>query len=77
MSEGLGLFRGKEKPDRETAWSLYQEALDFNQSVNLDETVKVNENFYIGKQWEGVQANGLPTPQFNVLKRVTGFVVAA
>jgi len=28
------------------------------------------------KQWEGVQANGLPTPQFNVLKRVTGFVVA-
>lgn len=77
MSEGLGLFRGKEQPDRETAWSLYQEALDFNQSVNLDETVKVNENFYIGKQWEGVQANGLPTPQFNVLKRVTGFVVAS
>lgn len=28
------------------------------------------------KQWEGVQANGLPTPQFNVLKRVSGFVIA-
>lgn len=29
------------------------------------------------KQWEGVQANGLPTPVFNVLKRVVGFIVAS
>lgn len=28
------------------------------------------------KQWEGVEANGLPTPQFNFLKRVVGFIVA-
>lgn len=28
------------------------------------------------KQWEGVEANGLPTPQFNILKRVVGFIVA-
>lgn len=29
------------------------------------------------KQWEGVQANGLPTPVFNILKRVVGFIVAS
>jgi len=28
------------------------------------------------KQWEGVQANGLPQPVFNILKRVAGFVTA-
>ena len=28
------------------------------------------------KQWEGVEANGLPTPQENFLKRVVGFTVA-
>ena len=28
------------------------------------------------KQWEGVESNGLPTPQFNFLKRVVGFIVA-
>lgn len=28
------------------------------------------------KQWEGVQANGLPTPVVNILKRVVGFTVA-
>ena len=36
----------------------------------------MNENFYIGKQWEGVQSNGLPTPVFNFIKRVVGFDVA-
>ena len=29
------------------------------------------------KQWEGVNANGLPTPVFNILKRVVGFIVAS
>ena len=28
------------------------------------------------KQWEGVESNGLPTPVFNFLKRVVGFIVA-
>lgn len=57
-------------------WKLYKKGLDFNASINLDETVRVNENFFIGKQWEGVQANGLPTPVFNILKRVCCFIVA-
>ena len=28
------------------------------------------------KQWEGVNANGLPTPTFNIIKRVVSFIVA-
>ncbi|MBQ8900849.1 MAG: hypothetical protein IJY72_07825, partial [Akkermansia sp.] len=43
---------------------------------NIFDTVRVNENFFIGRQWEGVEANGLPTPQFNILKRVVGFITA-
>ena len=42
----------------------------------LYESVEVNENFFIGKQWEGVVSNGLPTPVFNFLKRVVLFSVA-
>lgn len=76
MSDGLGPFNGKYKPDAKTGWELYQKALDFNNSIKLNDTVRVNENFYIGKQWEGVESNGLPTPQFNILKRVIGFVTA-
>jgi len=74
--EGLGLFAGKDKPTVEWGWDHYEKAKQFNRSINLEDTVKANENFYIGKQWEGVNANGLPTPQFNFLKRVGGFTIA-
>ena len=71
-----GMFGGKDKPDCQSGYVLYEKGMAFNNSIKLNETIRVNENFYIGKQWEGVQANGLPTPQFNFLKRVTGFIVA-
>lgn len=54
----------------------YDAGLKFNQGIDLYDCVKTNENFFIGKQWEGVQANGLPTPVFNFLKRVVLFSVA-
>ena len=76
MDEIKGLFKGKKKPDPKVGWELYSKALAFNSSIRLNETVNVNENFYIGRQWEGVESNGLPTPQFNFLKRVVGFIVA-
>lgn len=61
----------------ETVWKRYSESLGFNARIGLDEEVETNENFFIGKQWEGVQSNGLPTPVFNFLKRVTLFTVAS
>lgn len=58
-------------------WKKHTAAVDFNIGINLYDNVQVNENFYIGKQWEGVKSNGLPTPVFNFLKRVTLFSVAS
>ncbi len=55
----------------------YSSGCEFNSGINLYETVESNENFYIGKQWEGVQANGLPTPVFNFIKRIILYVVAS
>lgn len=54
----------------------YEKAYDFKQQIGLYDTVKVNEDFFIGKQWEGVESNGLPTPTFNFLKQVVLFQVA-
>ena len=54
----------------------YQKMLGYNTAVNLDETVRANENFFIGKQWEGGDAKGLPTPVYNFLKQVVLFSVA-
>lgn len=55
---------------------MYERGKEFNSAINLGETVRVNENMYISKQWEGIQSNGLPTPQFNIFKRVVGYIVA-
>jgi hypothetical protein len=54
----------------------YEAGLKFNNGIELYDSVNTNENFFIGKQWEGVQSNGLPTPVFNFLKRVVLFCVA-
>ena len=61
----------------ESVWREYEKMLAYNESIQLDDTVRVNENFFVGKQWEGVESNGLPTPVFNFLKRVTLFTVAS
>lgn len=72
----LYLFGDSDTPKAGTAWTVYEKGRDFNNQINLENTVRANENFYIGKQWEGVQANGLPTPQINILKQVVGFTTA-
>ena len=54
----------------------YEAGLSFNQGIDLYDCVQTNENFFIGKQWEGVKSNGLPTPVFNFMKRVVLFSVA-
>ncbi len=71
-----GLFGEHDAPDHNLVWDFYERARSFNMAIDLDETVKTNENFFVGKQWEGVQSNGLPTPVFNILKRVVLFTVA-
>lgn len=63
-------------PGYEKVYKRFDKGVNFNNQIDLYSTVENNENFYIGKQWEGVKANGNPTPVFNVLKRVTSFQVA-
>lgn len=60
----------------ELVWKQFTKGLDFNSKIKLADTVKVNENFFIGKQWEGVQSNGLPTPTSNMLKQIVLHQVA-
>ena len=66
-----------EKMTPEKVWNEFEAACTFKAGLNLYENVQANENFYIGKQWEGVQANGLPTPVFNFIKRIILYVVAS
>ena len=64
-------------PTNEDIQKRHEKAYGFNQQIGLYDQVYVNENFYIGNQWEGVDAKGMPTPTFNMFKRVINFQVAS
>ena len=66
----------KKKQTPEQVFKEYDRGVRFKSEIGLFEDVKKCENFYIGKQWEGVVSNGLPTPTFNFLRRVTLYEVA-
>lgn len=63
-------------PTHEEIWKRFDKGYEFNENIGLYDQVTVNENFFIGNQWEGVEANGLPTPTYNMFKRVINFQVS-
>ena len=63
-------------PTHEEIWKRFEKGYGFNENIGLYDQVTVNENFFIGNQWEGVESNGLPTPTYNMFKRVINFQVS-
>lgn len=57
-------------------WDEYQKGREYKSAIDLYDTVKMNENFFIGNQWEGVNAPDLPKPTLNILRRVVAFMCA-
>lgn len=58
----------------------YHRAQSYNQECNggsLYERVRQNENFFVGNQWEGVNAPDLDKPVMNILKRVVSYFVSS
>ena len=73
----MAMAETKKKITAEKIWKLYDKGLKFNGAIDMADCVKANENFCIGKQWEGVESNGLPTPTFNFLKQIVLHQVAS
>ena len=48
----------------------YQRGVDYNNRIGLYDRVKTNENFFIGRQWEGLNVTTLDPLSFHVLRRV-------
>lgn len=66
----------KTKISPERVWREYEKGVSYNNSIGLYDTVRKNENFYIGKQWEGLNAPDLAKPVINVLKRVVSYFIS-
>ena len=65
---GLGLLED---------WELYRRGKEYNYRIDLYDKVSRNERFYRGEQWEGVRSEGLPTPVFNLFKRIIGYYISS
>ncbi len=67
------------KPDNDTTneWGLYQKSKNYKYNIGLYQNCNQNELFYAGDQWNGVVSNGLPTPVFNIFKRVINYFISA
>jgi hypothetical protein len=57
-------------------WEEYQKGMEYNQTVDLYTNVEMNENFYIGRQWEGVNAPNIEKPVINVLRQAVDYYVS-
>lgn len=69
------LFKRKDHVG-EDDWELYEKGKEYHRSLELYEKAATNERFYRGDQWQGVAASNLPTPVFNVFKRVIDYYIS-
>ena len=62
------------KIDPQKIWDEYLSGENYHTQIKLHETVKQNEQFYNGDQWEGVNAPDLEKPVINVFKRAVTYM---
>ena len=67
-------FRPKHRPAE--VWKEYEKCRGFNQSIDLYETVKKNERFVSGDQWNGVKAPDIDKVTLNMLDRTVMYQIA-
>ncbi len=60
-----------------TTWKQYEAGKDAKRRLGLYDRIRENERFYRGDQWHGVGIADLPKPVFNVIKRVTDYLVCS
>ena len=66
----------KIKTQPREVFAEYQAGVAYKTAIGLYENVERNENFFVGNQWEGVNAPDLPKPTLNMLKRVVSYFTA-
>jgi hypothetical protein len=62
--------------DANTVYKEYEKGREYKTAIKLYDTVKMNENFYLGKQWEGVNAPDIEKPVVNILRQGVDYCVS-
>ncbi|MBE6593383.1 MAG: hypothetical protein E7642_05255 [Ruminococcaceae bacterium] len=59
------------------AWQQYEAGKEYKRRIGLYETVRQNERFYRGEQWQYGEGKDLPKPVFNIVYRVMNYLVCS
>ena len=59
------------------AWSQYEAGKAYKRRIGLYETVRRNERFYRGEQWQSGEGSDLPKPVFNIIRRVIDYLICS
>lgn len=62
--------------DPHALWELYESGRTYNSQINLYNTVDINEAFYLGDQWHGLNAPDIDKPVFNQIRQTINYNVA-
>ena len=63
--------------NRNTAWDQYEAGKAYKKRLGLYETVRRNERFYRGDQWQTSEKQPLPKPVFNIIRRVMDYQISS
>lgn len=64
------------KKNPEDIYKEYNDDVSYKDGLSLYDNVKRNNNFYHGKQWEGLNAPSLEKPVFNVIKPSVNYLTS-
>lgn len=65
------------KKNLNKSWEQYERGKEYKRRIGLYETVKANERFYRGEQWQYGEGKNLPHPVFNIIGRVINYLVCS
>ena len=63
--------------DINKAWQQYEAGKEYKRRIGLYETVRRNELFYRGEQWQYGEGKNLPKPVFNIIYRIINYLVCS
>lgn len=70
-------MKGKANYIQNKAWLQYEKGKEYKRRIGLYETVRKNERFYRGDQWQYGEGKDLPRPVFNIIHRVMNYLICS
>lgn len=73
--DDLGMFNGKNEPELEDLYLIYQESLNYQEQQEIGRKYEETNNFYNAVQWQYSGVGDMSTPQFNIAKKLVNTFV--